>query len=159
VPVVVVPEPVVVVAGVVVVDVDVVGVVGVVDELLVVVVVEVVLVVVDVLFGGVVVVVVVVVVLPQSRSASCWTVDAPWLRLLCSVELIEPGRLLTSLVSADAALEAAPQLPDWTAFDTLSSVALRLFAWPLESRPAPPPQATRNETASPSPPARSARGA
>jgi hypothetical protein len=79
--------------------------------------------------------------------------------LLWSVELIELGRLSTSAASEDAAREAAAQLPDWTAFEMVSTAALRLFAWSVESRPAPPPQAARIETAKPSPPARSARGA
>jgi hypothetical protein len=112
VPVVVVPGGVVVVTGAVVL-VEVVGVVGVVD-VVVVVVVDVVLVVVEVVlaFGVVVVVVVVVVGWLQSRAASCATVDAPWLRLLVSVELIELGRLLTSLVSEFDALRAALQFLD-----------------------------------------------
>jgi hypothetical protein len=42
--------------------------------------------------------------------------------------LIELGRLLTSVLSAAAARDAAPQLCAWTAFEMLSSAALRLFA-------------------------------
>jgi hypothetical protein len=95
----------------------------------------------------------------QFLRASRAIVLAPWVRFLRSVGLMVTGRVWTSRFSATLALTAAPQFPDPTA-------ELIWSAWPLsaidcspESRPEPPPQATRNETAKPSPPARMARGA
>jgi hypothetical protein len=44
----------------------------------------------------------------QSRTASWLTVPAPWLRFCDSVVLIVEGRLVTALVSAEAALAAGP---------------------------------------------------
>jgi hypothetical protein len=94
----------------------------------------------------------------QSCCASWLTVDAPWLRLLRSVGLSVEGRFPTEFTNCAAALEAAPQFPELTAEETWSSWLLRLLAWSLESRPAPPPQAaTSSATANPSPPARMAR--
>jgi hypothetical protein len=104
----------VVVVGVV--CVVVVGVVVVVVGVVVVVVVGVVVVVAVLLVG-----VVVLVVWWQSLAASVLTVDAPWLRLARSVLLTVPGRLLTALLNACEAFEAAPQLPEPTAAPTWSS--------------------------------------
>lgn len=125
-----------------------------------VVVVEVVVVELVVVFGVLVVVVIlVVVVLRQSMEARWATVSAPWLSTWVSVRLIVGGRFATSLRSELAALLAPAQSPFWTAVETESSAALKLFAWSAESRPEPPPQAARQHAARPSPPARSARGA
>ena len=113
-----------------------------------------------VVFGVLVVVVVVVVVLPRQSTDARWaTVVTPWLSTWVSVRLIVGGRFATSLRSESAALAAAAQLPLWTAVETESRAALKLLAWSPESRPASPPQATRQDAARPSPPARSARGA
>jgi hypothetical protein len=101
----------------------------------------------------------VVLVCVQSWAASRWIVLAPWLRFEISVELTEGGRLATAFAKLDAAVPAAPHWPAPTAAETESSWLFRVFAWSLESRPEPPPQATSNATAKPSPAARSARGA
>jgi hypothetical protein len=91
-------------------------------------------------------------------SASCETVDAAWFRLAWTVRLTVEGRLRISVWSLPLSVFTAPQSRAETAVDT----ALRLFdslvAWSLESRPAPPPQAARHDTARPNPPTRSARG-
>ncbi len=102
---------------------------------------------------------VVVEAVAQSWAASAPTVLAPWLRSARSVPLRVAGRFDTSLLSVLAALAAAPQLRAPTAEETLPRSLSRLLAWLPESRPAPPPQATRRETARPRPPARRARGA
>lgn len=91
-------------------------------------------------------------------AASCAIVLAPWLRLLRSVGLIVTGRFCTSPPRTLLAETAAPQLPDCTAEEIWSACALRALDWLPESRPAPPPQATRNAAANPSPHARMARG-
>jgi hypothetical protein len=91
--------------------------------------------------------------------ASCLIVLAPWLRSRCSVELIVDGRFATPLVSALAALDAAPHCPEATAEEIESSCAFNVLDWSDESRPEPPPQAARKAVARPRPPARSARGA
>lgn len=90
--------------------------------------------------------------------ASWPTVEAPWLRFCAKVGLTVEGRFATALLKDVTALEAAPQSPAETAEESVSSWPFRLAAWLIESRPAPPPQATRNETAKPIPPAMSARG-
>lgn len=46
---------------------------------------------------------------------SCSTSDAPWTRFERSVELTEPGRLLTWLTKVWAALDAPLQLPELSA--------------------------------------------
>jgi hypothetical protein len=86
-------------------------------------------------------------------------VDTPWVRLLRSVELSDPGRFTTASASWLVALETSPQFLLWSAEDTESSWLLRLDASLLESRPEPPPQATTNAAANPSAPARTARDA
>jgi hypothetical protein len=95
----------------------------------------------------------------QSLWASWAIVLAPWLRLLRRVELTVAGRVWTSPERTALALTAAPQLPDWTADETASAWLLKALDWSPESRPEPPPQATTNDAANPSPPARMARGA
>jgi hypothetical protein len=57
---------------------------------------------------GVVVEVLLLLEVVQSRTASWLTVPAPWLRFCDSVVLIVEGRLVTALVSAEAALAAGP---------------------------------------------------
>ena len=106
---------VVVVVSVVVVGVVVVVVVGVVVEVveLDVVVVVGVVVEVDELVVGVV-----VVDFWQSLAARSLTVDPPWSRSARSVRLIVSGRLLTALLNACEALEAAPQFPELAADPT-----------------------------------------
>lgn len=54
----------------------------------------------------------------QSLSASRLTAVAPWVRLLRNVALTDEGRLLTALLSAAAAFDAAPQSPASIALDT-----------------------------------------
>jgi hypothetical protein len=160
----VVPELVLLVAEVVVVDVGVllvlVLVVGVV-VVLVVGVVEVLVVVVVVVVVGVLEAVVsevlLALVLWHSLAASWLTVCAPWPRFCTSVVFTVEGRFATPLLNERAALAATPQLPAATAEDSAASWLLRLLAWSLESRPLLPPQATRNDTAKPIPPARIAR--
>jgi len=142
------------VVSVVVVGVVSVVVVGVVVVVVVLLVVGVVVEVVAVLEVGVVV----VVVWRQSLEARSPMVEAPWLRLSRSVLFTVPGRLLTALLKASEALDAAPQFPELTAAPTWSNRLLRLFASSPESRPAPPPQAASSETAKPVPHATSARG-
>jgi hypothetical protein len=95
----------------------------------------------------------------HSETAWSASLETPSFRLVVSERLTVGGRFAASFRSDAAAFSAAAQLPDWTAVDTESRAAWRLFAWSPESRPAPPPQATRDEAARPSPPARSARGA
>ncbi len=121
-----------VVAGGVVVDVE----VGVVGVLVVVVVVGVVVVFVVVLLAVVLVnvlevvivgVVAVVAVVWHSRAASAATVLAPWARLPCNVVLIVAGSCATSFENALAALAAAPQLPAETAEEIASSCVLNAF--------------------------------
>ncbi len=92
--------------------------------------------------------------------ASEATVEAPCWRLVVSAGLMLDGRLLTVLFSASAAFAAAPHWPASSAEVSWSSWPWRLLAWSLDSRPwPPPPHATRNDAAKPSPPASSARGA
>ncbi len=68
-------------------------------------------------------------------------------------------RFETSFVNPATAVAAAPQCPASTAEETESSWLFRFDASPPVSRLEPPPQATRNATAKPKPPANSARGA
>jgi hypothetical protein len=115
---------------------------------------------VEVVDDGVEVVDVDVVVVWQSWTDSWPTVATPCLRLAASAGFTDEGRLSIALLSAVTALAAAPQLPEPTADDSWSSWFDSDPAWSLESRPEPPPpQATRNAAAKPSPPAKSARGA
>jgi hypothetical protein len=93
------------------------------------------------------------------RRASWAIVETPWVRLLRSVELIDPGRLTTSSASRLVALDASPQFFLASAEDTESSWLFSADASLLESRPEPPPQATTNAAANPSAPARIARDA
>ncbi len=95
----------------------------------------------------------------QSRWARTPTVLAPWRRFVRSVGLTEAGRFVTWSAKDTTARVASAHCPDSTADATESSWLFRLDDWLPESRPAPPPQATRNETAKPSPPASRARGA
>jgi hypothetical protein len=113
----------------------------------------------------VVVVVLVVVVGVEAVLAVrqfCWaswpTVEAPWARSSRSVVLTVEGRFATAWSRPWLALEAASQRPAATAEETWLSWLERLFAWSAESRPAPPPQAARHETANPRLPARATRG-
>ena len=71
---------------------------------------------------------------------------------------IDPGRFWICEFSCEVALLMVPQLPEPAAVPTLSKAARSEFAWPLESRLEPPPQATSTAAAKPSPPARIARG-
>jgi hypothetical protein len=90
---------------------------------------------VDVVVGVLVVVVVVdvdvvlveVLELLQSRTASCATVLAPRLRFCDRVRLIVAGRLVTALVSAAAALLACAHWCAATAADTEFSWLVRLL--------------------------------
>lgn len=100
-----------------------------------------------------------VVVVRQSRWDASLTVLAPWSRFARSVGLTVPGRLLTELANEAAARAAPPHWPASTAAASRSSLPLRLEDSSPESRFEPPPQATRNETANPSPAASRARGA
>jgi hypothetical protein len=75
------------------------------------------------------------------------------------VPLTDGGRFTTALLKVVMSVATASHWPALTSDEIWSSWLLRLSAWSDESRPEPPPQATRNETAKPSPPARSARGA
>jgi hypothetical protein len=91
--------------------------------------------------------------------ASCPMVETPWVRLLRSVELTEGGRFTTAFASPLVAFETSPQFPWAIAEETASSWLLRVEPWSAESSPEPPPQATTIEAAKPSTPARTARGA
>jgi hypothetical protein len=71
---------------------------------------------------------------------------------------IDPGKFWICALSCEEALLMLAQLPDPAAVPTRSNAASSEFAWPLESRLDPPPQATRNAAAKPSPPTRIARG-
>ena len=71
--------------------------------------------------------------------------------------LTVPGRSATALLNACAALDAAPHWPAAAAEETASSWLLSRLASVLESRPAPPPHATRKAAAKPSPAAKNAR--
>jgi hypothetical protein len=93
----------------------------------------------------------------QSTAASWLTVEAPCARFWASVVLIVEGRLATESENERAATLAAPQWNEATAEDRVFSWLLRSAAWFPDSRPLPPPQATTNDTAKPSPPARNAR--
>jgi hypothetical protein len=57
----------------------------------------------------------------QSLPASCSTVWAPSPRFCTSLVLTDGGRLPTAVLKALAALVAAAQLPELTAFETASS--------------------------------------
>jgi hypothetical protein len=142
----------VVVVGVVVLVVALVGVV-----LLLLVVVVVVGVVLVVVVGVVLVEVVLVAAFWQSCAASWLTVCAPWPKFATSVVLTVEGRFAIALLNERAAPAAVPQSPATTAEESVSSWLLRLLAWSPESRPLLPPHAARNDTAKPSPQARSAR--
>ena len=122
---------------------------------------EVVVVELDVVVDGVLVVDVLdVVELWQSCVESWPTVAAPCLRFAASAGFTDEGRLSIALFSDRTSLAAALHRPEPTAEASWSSWLLSVPAWSLESRPAPPPpQATRNAAAMPSPPAKSARGA
>jgi hypothetical protein len=95
----------------------------------------------------------------QALVARLPTVDAHWFRLSVMFPWIEPGRFWIWESSCELALLMVAQLPDWAAVPTRSNAASSEFAWLLESRLEPPPQATRNAAAKPSPPIRMARGA
>jgi hypothetical protein len=71
---------------------------------------------------------------------------------------IEPGRFWICELSCEFALLMLEQFPDCAAAPTLSNADSSEFAWLLESRLEPPPQATRKAAAKPSPPTRIARG-
>jgi hypothetical protein len=75
-----------------------------------------------------VVAVAVVVVFWQSFAASCWTVEAPWLRSLRRVVSIVLGRALTALAKPWDAFAAAPQFWAPTAEETLFSWLESVFA-------------------------------
>jgi hypothetical protein len=141
-----------VVAGVVEVEVVVVGVVVVV----VVVVCVVVVVGVDVVVG--VLVVVFAVGCWHCLTADALIAEAPWSRSVLSVALTVEGRFATWLANDADELLTDPQSPEPSALEILFSWLLSPLAWFPESSPAPPPQAAMNETANPAPPARSARG-
>jgi cytochrome c biogenesis protein CcdA len=124
----------------------------------------------DVLVVGVVLVVEVVLVfvvgvvevvveleLWQSTAASWLTVEAPWARFWASVVLTVVGRLATEFANERAAASAPPHCPEATAEESVFSLLFRSAAWFADSSPLPPPQATTNDTAKPSPPARNAR--
>jgi hypothetical protein len=93
----------------------------------------------------------------QSLTASRAIVLAPWVRFRRSVGLTVAGSVCTSRFSAALAFAAAPQLPEETAELISSAWPLSAIDWSPESSPEPPPQATTNEAAKPSPPARIAR--
>jgi hypothetical protein len=131
------------------------GVVG--AEVVVEVVVGVVVVLVVAVVVAVVVGVVVVAVVAWQRWRSWLTVETPLLRSARRLLLTVEGRLASSETRACAALRAAAQLPAAIAVEILSSWLLSALAGPAGSRPAPPPQPAMNDTAKPSPPARSAR--
>ena len=95
----------------------------------------------------------------QSLTARRAIVLAPWLRFLRNVGLIVMGRVWTSWFRATLALAAAPQFREPTAELIWSAWPLNAIDWSPESRPEPPPQAARNETAKPRPASRMARGA
>jgi hypothetical protein len=98
-------------------------------------------------------------VVEQSTVASWLMVAAPCRRLLIRAEATDGGRPSIAPLKFPAAVLAEPHCMESTAARTWSSWELRLMDWSVESRPPPPPQATSNDVASPSPPARSARGA
>ena len=94
----------------------------------------------------------------HSRRASWATVRSALAAGCCAASaLTELGRLATALASSVVALDAPLQLPEDSSEETWSSWPLSVFAWSPESRPEPPPQATTNAAANPSPPARIAR--
>jgi hypothetical protein len=72
--------------------------------------------------------------------------------------LIEPGRLATWVSTDPIALSALAQLLLVSACEAALSCAFRVLLSLAESRPELAPQAARNAAASPSPPARRARG-
>ena len=71
--------------------------------------------------------------------------------------MIVEGRLATEAENERAAAAAAPHRPEVTAAESVFSWLFRSAAWFADSSPLPPPQATTNDTAKPSPPARNAR--
>jgi hypothetical protein len=89
----------------------------------------------------------------QSRTASWPTVVAPWRRFSASVVLTVDGRLATESANEWAADWALAHCREATAEESVSSWLLRSAAWFEDSSPLPPPQATTNATAKPSPPA------
>jgi hypothetical protein len=93
----------------------------------------------------------------QSTAASWLTVEAPWARFWASVVLTVVGRLATEFANERAAASAPPHCPEATAEESVFSLLFRSAAWFADSSPLPPPQATTNDTAKPSPPARNAR--
>jgi hypothetical protein len=79
--------------------------------------------------------------------------------LLRKVELTDGGRSATRLLKVVTAFAAAMHWPELTAEATVASWLFRFEASDDDSSPEPLPQAARSETAKPSPPATSARGA
>jgi hypothetical protein len=156
---VVVPEGVLVVAGVEVVSV---GVVPVEVGVLVVWVAVVAVVCVAVAWVAVVWVAVVCVVAVEVVVQSCrarWSsvpTESP--RLERSVWLTVVDRFWTSVLNVPTALEAPVQSPDEIAELTWSRSFWSAAAWPPSSRPELLPQATRSDTAKPRPQAKTARG-
>ena len=93
----------------------------------------------------------------QSSAASWLTVVAPCARFWASVVLTVEGRLATEFENERAAAWAPLHWNEATAEERVFSWLLRSAAWFPDSSPLPPPQATTNDTAKPSPPARNAR--
>jgi hypothetical protein len=84
---------------------------------------------------------------------------ASWLRSDWSVPLTDEGRFATEVLNACAAFAAAPHWRVAIAAEIASSWLFKLLACSPESRLPLPPHATTSKLVSPSPPARSARGA
>jgi hypothetical protein len=93
----------------------------------------------------------------QSLAASWLTVEAPWARFSARVVLTVAGRLATESENERAAVTALPHCPEATAVEIVFSWLFKSAAWFPDSSPLPLPQATTNDTAKPSPPARNAR--
>ncbi len=94
----------------------------------------------------------------QAVAASSPTVLAPWLRLAANVPSI-PDRFATSLLNVVDAWAACAHWPAATAEEIEPRSLFKVLAWSLESSPPVLPQAASTETANPSVPARTARGA
>jgi hypothetical protein len=94
----------------------------------------------------------------QSVAASALTVLAPRLRSDTSVGLTDAGRLAISVSTFPIIALALAHWPCDKSVEAVLSSPVSELAWFAESRPELAPQAAKNAAASPSPPARRARG-
>jgi hypothetical protein len=96
-------------------------------------------------------------VLEQWFATSSLTVSAPWPRFWISVVLTLRGSCPMRFENRCAATAACAHRPARTAEEIAASWVWSALAWPPESRPLLPPQATTNAAAKPRLAARSAR--